>query len=112
MKERLAVIAWVSPYTNQFEQTTYTQEKQEALVNRIRKRRYNFNHFDHEFMDYCVPVFSDNTICMLTKSEFDKAFTEAYKDYDRGARLLPSDIEEAVKLNDVLYEKQKFVPHD
>ena len=111
MNEKLFVMGWLDPYTTQFEKAEYTKERKNALVTRIKKRHYWFTHFDHEFMSV-TPIYSDKKYCMLTKNELDEAFAEAYKDINVEGRKLPSDEEETVMHNGILYEKKKYIKED
>jgi hypothetical protein len=101
------VIGWTDAYTSQYPTVSFTEERRRALVERIRKRRYNFNHFDHEMLG-CAPFYDDKVICVLTKSQFDEVMSEAYKDVPRGQRLLPQDVITRPLKNGVLFEKEKF----
>lgn len=101
------VIGWTDAYTTQYPTASFTAERRQALIERIRKRRYNFNHFDHEMLG-CAPFYDDKVICVLTKSQFDDVMTEAYKELPRGQRLIPQDVIEDKPVDGVLYEKKKF----
>lgn len=101
------VIGWTSAYDG-YPTVTFTNDRKKALVERIRKRNYNFNHFDHEMLPYGVPFYNDKVICVLTKSQWDSVMDEAYKDMPRGARLMPMDAITRAPKNGVLYEKEKF----
>lgn len=101
------VIGWTDAYTTQYPTVSFTEERRKALIERIRKRRYNFNHFDHEMLG-CAPFYDDKVICILTKSQFDSVMTEAYKEIPRGQRLMPQDAIDDKPINGVLYEKKKF----
>ncbi len=103
----MTVIGWTDSYTQQYPTTPLTGERKKALVERIRKRRYNFNFFDHEMMG-CAPVYDDKKICVLTKSQFDSVMAEAYKETPRGQRLLPQDVIDDIPVDGILYEKKKF----
>ena len=103
----MTVTGWSDAYGNAVPTVTFTAERKRALVERIRKRRYNFNHFDHEMLG-CAPVYDDKVMCVLTKSQFDDVMSEAYKDMPRGQRLLPQDVITKPVKNGVLYEKDKF----
>lgn len=103
----MTVVGWSEAYGSVIPTTTFTPERKKALIERIRKRRYNFNHFDHEMLG-CAPVYDDKVMCVLTKSQFDDVMTEAYKDVPRGQRLLPQDVIDDVVVDGVLYEKKKF----
>lgn len=105
----MVVIGWVDAYTKAYPASTFTKDKRQALVERMRKRRYNFNFFDFEMMSYCCPFFSDRTTCVLTKAQFDSIMDEVYADIPRGARLLPMDAIEDRPVNGVLFEKKKFM---
>ena len=103
----MTVIGWSDAYGDAVPTVTFTSERKKALVERIRKRRYNFNHFDHEMLG-CAPVYNDKVKCVLTKSQFDAVMSEAYKDMPRGARLLPHDVITKPPKNGILFEKDKF----
>lgn len=102
-----SVVGWSDAYGNAVPTVTFTAERKKALVERIRKRRYNFNHFDHEMLG-CAPVYDDKVMCVLTKAQFDDVMSEAYKEIPRGPRLLPQDVITTTTKNGVLYEKEKF----
>ena len=104
----MTVIGWTGAWDNVVPTSTFTKEKEKALIERIRKRRYNFNQFDHEMLPYASPVFNDKTTCILTKAQWDKVMGEAYKDIPRGQRLMPQDIIDRPVKNGILYEKEKF----
>lgn len=104
----MIVVGWCDAYTTTYPTSTFTKDKKQALVERIRKRRYNFTHFDHEMLSYCCPFFSDKTTCILTKAQLDEVMNEVYKDIPRGQRLLPMDAIEDAPVKGVLYEKKKF----
>jgi hypothetical protein len=103
----MTVIGWCDAYGNAVPTVTFTTERRKALIERLRKRRYNFNHFDHEMLG-CAPVYDDKVMCVLSKSQFDDVMSEAYKDIPRGQRLLPQDVITKPPKNGVLYEKDKF----
>jgi hypothetical protein len=104
----MTVVGWSDAYGNAVPTVTFTADRKKALVERIRKRRYNFNHFDHEMLG-CAPVYDDKVMCVLTKAQFDGVMSEAYKEIPRGPRLLPQDVITTTPKNGVLYEKEKFV---
>lgn len=101
------VIGWTDAYTTQYPTASFTEERRKALVERIRKRRYNFNHFDHEMLG-CAPFYDDKVICVLTKSQFDSVMSEVYRELPRGPRLMPQDVITRPAKRGVLYEKEKF----
>lgn len=103
----MTVIGWSDAYGGAVPTVTFTAERKKALVERIRKRRYNFNHFDHEMLG-CAPVYDDKVMCVLTKSQFDDVMSEAYKETPRGQRLLPQDVIDDTPVDGILYEKKKF----
>lgn len=102
------VIAWTDCYSGIYPVATFTEDRKRALIERIRKRRYNFNYQDHCFLSYCCPVYDDKVVCELTKPQWDNVMSEAYKEMPRGQRLLPQDVIEDTPINGVLYEKRKF----
>lgn len=106
------VVGWVDAYNNSYPKTAFTDERKRALVERIRKRAYNFTMFDHEYMQYCAPFYDDGKFCVLTKQQFDAVMAEAYKEIPIGQRLTPQDVITTTPINNVLYEKQKFAPKD
>ena len=103
----MTVIGWSDAYGEAVPRVAFTAERKKALVERIRKRRYNFNHFDHEMLG-CAPVYNDKVMCVLTKSQFDDVMSEAYKDIPRGQRLMPQDVITRPAKKGILYEKEKF----
>ena len=104
----MTVIGWTGAWDGVIPTSTLTKEKEKALVERIRKRHYNFNQFDHEMLPYASPVFDDKTTCILTKAQWDSVMSEAYKEIPRGSRLLPQDVITNSPKNGILYEKEKF----
>ena len=103
----MTVVGWTNAWGGAVPTVSFTSERKKALVERIRKRKYNFNHFDHEMMD-CAPVYDDNVMCVLTKAQFDDVMDDVYKDVPRGQRLMPQDVIEDNPVNGILYEKKKF----
>ena len=103
------VVGWVDSYVSNFPIAVFSIERKKALIERIRKRRYNFNFTDFQFISYCCPYYEDGKICVLTKQEFEDTMNEAWKDIPRGQRLLPMDVITIPVKNGVLYEKQKFI---
>lgn len=103
----MIVVGWTDAFGNAVPTTAFTTERKKALVERIRKRKYNFNHFDHEMMG-CAPVYDDRVMCVLTKAQFDSVMDEAYGDMRRGPRLMPQDVITRPVKNGILYEKDKF----
>lgn len=101
------VIGWTDAYGSSYPTVSFTEERRRALIERIRKRKYNFNYFDHEMLG-CAPFYDDGVICVLNKSQFDNVMSEAYKEIPRGVRLLPQDAIDDKPVNGVLYEKKKF----
>lgn len=106
------VIGWTSAYWSGYPTVPFTQERKNMLIDRIKKRKYNFNHFDHCNLNYCAPFYADNVLCVLTKQEWDMVMDEAYKEYPRGARLMPEDVINRPEINTVIYEKEKWEPKD
>ena len=102
------VVGWTSCYSGACPVVTFTEDRKKALIERIRKRGYEFNHADHSFLPYCAPVYGDKVMCELTKPQFDSVMSEAYKDVPRGPRLLPQDVITRPAKNGILYEKEKF----
>lgn len=108
----ISVIGWTSAYLSSYQTVPFTEERKKALVDRIRKRKYNFTHQAHQTLFYTAPFYSDNVLCVLTKQEWDSVMSEAYKDEPLGSRLMPDDVINRPAINSVLYEKQKFEPKD
>lgn len=105
-----SVVGWTSAYLSNYPTVPFTEERKRALIERISKRRYNFNHFDHQTLDYCAPFYSDEVLCVLNKQQWDSVMNEVYKDIPRGQRLLPEDVINRPEINSVIYEKEKFEP--
>lgn len=106
------VVGWTSAFLSSHPTVKYTEERKRALVDRIRKRKYNFTHTDHNFLNYAAPFYEDNVLCVLTKQEWDEAISEAYRDEPLGARMMPEDVVDRVPIDGVLYEKEKWEPKD
>lgn len=104
----LSVTGWTSAYLSNYPTVSYTEERKKALVERIRKRGYNFTYDMHQTLPAAAPFYSDKTLCVLTKKQWDEAMDEAYKDLLRGPRLTPMDVITRPMKNSVLYEKEKF----
>ena len=104
----MTVIGWTSCYSGCCPVVSFTNERKKALIERVRKRRYDFNFQDHCFLPYCAPVYEDRVMCELTKSQWDDVMENAYKDIPRTQRLLPQDVIEDSPINGILYEKRKF----
>ena len=104
------VVGWTGAYTSGYNQAPYTEERKQALVDRIRKRKYNFTHMDHQFLDYAAPFYEDKVLCVLNKHEWDEAISEAYRDETLGKRLMPEDVIDRAPVDGVLYEKEKWEP--
>ena len=102
------VVGWTDCYSGNYPVVTFTESRKKALVERVRKRRYNFNHADHCFLPYCCPVYEDKVMCELTKPQFDAVMAEVYKELPRRQRLLPQDAIEDKPVNGTLFEKKKF----
>ena len=107
---QISVIGWCDCWTSPYRQVPFTDERRNALVVRIRKRKYNFPYAAHQNLPYCAPFYSDNVLCALTKSQWDSVIAEAYKDMPLGDRLMPMDVINSAPINSVLYEKEKFIP--
>ena len=103
-----SVIGWTDCFRGTYPTATFTEDRKKALVERIRKRKYNFNFADHQFLPYCCPVYGDKVVCELTKPQWDSIMSEAYKDMPRGPRLLPQDVITIPVKNGILFEKEKF----
>ena len=73
------VIGWVDSYNRVYPSTTFNNDRRKALVERIRKRSYNFTHFDHSYLQYGAPYYDDGKFCVLTKAQWDDVMREAYK---------------------------------
>lgn len=106
------VVGWTGAWDGIIPVSPFTKDKEKALIERIRKRHYNFNQFDHEMLPYASPVFEDKTTCVLNKAQWDKVMNEVYKDIPRGQRLLPQDVITRAPKSGVLYEKEKFEEGD
>lgn len=103
------VIGWCDTYNNNLQTVPFTKERKKALVERMRKRKYNFTFASYEYLPYCCPVYEDNTTCILTKQQFEEVMNETWKDMRIGPRLMPMDAINIPAKNGILYEKEKFV---
>ena len=77
--ENKKVIGWTDSYTTSYPIALFSEERKRALIDRIKKRKYNFNHFVHEMLSYCAPYYDDGVICVLTKTEWDSVMNTVYK---------------------------------
>lgn len=110
MKDKLGVIGWTSAYLSEYPVATFTDNRKQALVDRIRKRKYNFTYQAHQTLPYTAPLYSDGCICVLAKTQWDEVISEAYKNEPLAPRLMPEDVIDRTPINDVLYEKAKWEP--
>lgn len=108
--DRQIVTGWTSAYLSPYKTVEFTSERRKALVDRIRKREYDFTFDFHQFGSYGAPFYSDNVLCVLTRQEWDSVMEEAHKDRPRTARITPEDVINRMPVNDVLYEKEKWEP--
>lgn len=108
----ISVIGWTDAYLSDYPTVSYTEERKRALVDRIKQRGYNFTYDAHQTLPAAAPFYSDNTLCVLTKKQWDEAMNEAYKDALRGPRLMPMDVITRPIKKSVLYEKEKFEPKE
>lgn len=102
------VIGWVDAYLSPYQTVTFTEEHERALVERIRKRRYNFTYQSHQTLPYCAPFYEDKTLCVLTKTQWDNVLAKAYKEVPMGPSLIPMDVIEEAPAEEILFEKPKF----
>lgn len=105
---RLVVVGWTSAFLSPHKSVEFTPERRRALVDRIRKREYDFTFNDHLYQNYGAPFYSDNVLCVLNKQEWDSVMEEAHKDRPRTARLLPEDMIDRAPINEIIYEKSKW----
>ena len=110
MKDIKRVVGWTSAFLSSYPTVKFTKERRDTLVDRIRKRQYNFNFNDHQFLDYAAPFYEDEVVCVLTKQEWDSVMSDAYRDNPLGLRLMPEDVIDRAPINDVIYEKEKCEP--
>ena len=106
------IIGWTGAYTTTLPTTPFSEPRKQALVECIKHRHYCFNHFDHEYIDYCAPVYEDHKVCVLTKAQFDEVMNLAYEEIRMGQRLMPSDAIKIPPVHGVLYEKEKYIPKE
>ena len=112
MKDIKRVVGWTSAFLSSYKTVKFTKERRDTLVDRIRKRQYNFTHNDHQFLDYAAPFYEDGVICVLSKSEWDSVISDAYKDNPLGPRLMPEDVINRNPINGILFEKEKWEPKE
>lgn len=112
MKDIKKIVGWTSAYLSSYPTVKFTKDRRDTLVDRVRKRQYNFTYTDHCFLDYAAPFYEDGVICVLSKSEWDSIISDAYKDNPLGLRLMPEDVIDRKPINGVLYEKEKWEPKE
>ena len=105
------VIGWCDAYGVPYITKEFTDKRKIALIECMRKRKYNFGYADHQFLPYCTPLYNDEVICILTKQQWDGVLAEVYKDMPRAPRKLPMDII-TTPIKGVLYEKEKYQPKE
>jgi chorismate-pyruvate lyase len=106
------VVGWTSAYLSSYPTVPFTEARKQALVDRIRKRKYNFTHQAHQTLFYAAPFYEDNVLCVLNKQQWDEVLSDAYHDEPLGRRLMPEDVIERRPINTVLYEKEKWEPKE
>ena len=104
----MTVVGWTDTYITSHPIAEFSEPRKRALIERIRKRRYDFNFADYQFVSYCCPMYEDGKICVLNKQQFDSVMDEAWKDTLRIQRLIPSDVIEDEEFDGILFEKPKF----
>lgn len=101
-----AVVAWTDFYESKYPTVSFTEERRKALVERVKKRRYNFSY--QLFMNpYMTPVYQDKVKCEITKQQWDSVLSDAYKDEPFGDRLTPPDVL-TFKAQNAIWEKERF----
>ena len=112
MSADMIVVGWTSAYLSNYPTVEFTEERKRALVDRVRKRRYNFTYQAHQTLSYTAPFYSDNVLCVLTKAQWDEVLSAAYRDEALGPRLMPEDVINRPEINTVIYEKEKWEPKE
>lgn len=110
MEDKFGVIGWTDAYTTSCPIALFSEGRKKALIERMKKRQYSFQHKDHEIMPYCAPYYNDGVICVLTREQWNDVMDSVYKDVPYAPRLLPMDVIESKPINGILYEKPKFAP--
>ena len=101
-----AVVAWTDFYESKYPTVSFTEERHKALVERVKKRHYNFSY--PMFMNpYMTPVYQDGVKCELNKKQWDSVLADAYNEEPLGERLSPPDIL-TFKADGAIWEKEKF----
>lgn len=104
----MTVVCWADSWNDNFPTGTFTTEKQRALVETVRKRRYNFTFQMLQMNPYSTPVYNDGTKCLLTRAEWNNVLADAYGETKMPTRLTPMDVL-TIKKNEALWEKEKFL---
>lgn len=104
----MTVVGWTDCWNENCPTATFTTEKHKALVERVRKRQYNFTFQMLQMNPYSTPVYNDGTKCLLSKSEWDNVLADAYGDARLPLRCTPMDVL-TIKKNEILWEKEKFM---
>lgn len=108
MNEDMIVIGWTDTYISSYPTAEFSEDRKKSLIERIRKRKYDFNFSDYQFLSYCCPIYSDGKICVLNKQQFDNVIKEAWNGVPRTRRLIPSDVIDDDPICGILFEKPKF----
>lgn len=102
------VIGWVGAYISPYEQAPLSESRKQALIECIRKRRYNFTYQAHQTLPYCAPIYTDRKLCVLTKPQWDEIMEQAYTEMRYGDRKTPLDVLNDMA-EDILYENKKYM---
>ena len=107
-----AVIGWASSYLSEHPTVPFTDERRKALIERIRKRQYNFTYESHQTLPYSAPFYQDNVYCILTRDQWNSVIKDAWHNNPLGPRLMPEDVIDRKPIDGVLYEKIKWEPKE
>ena len=103
----MTVVGWTDSWNDSYPTATFTTERHKALLERVRKRKYNFSYQMLQLNPYSTPVYNDGTKCLLSKAEWDRVLADAYGDEKMPMRCTPMDVL-TINRNGVLWEKEKF----
>ena len=103
----ISVIGWTGAYTSPYEEVKFTEERKQALFECVKKRYYDFPYDALCFLPYCAPFFSDGTVCVPTRQEWEELLKKVYSDSPRFHRLSPLDAIKDEPVQNILFENEK-----
>lgn len=106
------LIGWTSAYVTDYKELPLTKEREQAIVEVVRRRHYDFTYNDMCYLPYCCPIFEDKTISMPNRSQWEQIMSKVYSNIARTHRLIPSDAIKRQPIEDIIYENKNDEPQE